>query len=64
MKFVFHEPEDYVFKDINGHSGKVFATKSAKTEHLIIECDDRMAVSLRQKRQSITIMLSRAMDIL
>jgi mannose-6-phosphate isomerase-like protein (cupin superfamily) len=49
MKYVFNEPKEYGFKDVNGHHGKFFGTKSPKTSHLIIECDNKLTVSLIQK---------------
>jgi mannose-6-phosphate isomerase-like protein (cupin superfamily) len=49
MKYVFHEPNDYKFRDVNGHHGKSFGTDSPKTNHLIIECDDKLSVSLIQR---------------
>ncbi len=50
MQYVFPEPEEYAFRDVNGHHGKFFGTNSPKTNHLIIECDDRLTVSLIQHK--------------
>lgn len=49
MNYVFHEPQDYAFKDRDGHSGKIFDTHSPFTQHLIIECDDKLSVALTQR---------------
>lgn len=46
MQYVFHEPDTYGFTDRNGHSGKFFQTKSRRTQHLIIECNDKLSVTL------------------
>jgi mannose-6-phosphate isomerase-like protein (cupin superfamily) len=48
MKYIFHEPTEYAFRDKNGHHGKFFSTDSPTTNHLIIECDDKLTVSLIQ----------------
>lgn len=50
MKYVYHEPLEYKFKDVNGHDGKTFDTESPRTSHLIIECNDRLTVSLIQNK--------------
>lgn len=47
-KYIYNEPADYAFRDVNGHHGKRFGTNSPKTNHLIIECDDKLSVSLVQ----------------
>ncbi|MBL8121954.1 hypothetical protein JNM87_04375 [Candidatus Saccharibacteria bacterium] len=47
MNFVVHEPAEYSFRDVNGHHGKLLA-KSAYKSHLIIECDEKLTVSLCQ----------------
>ena len=46
MQYVFSEPKEYGFKDVNGHDGKFFGTSSPRTNHLIIEWHDRLTVSL------------------
>jgi mannose-6-phosphate isomerase-like protein (cupin superfamily) len=48
MQYIYPEPSEYGFRDVNGHHGKFFGTKSPKTSHLIIECDDKLTVSLIQ----------------
>jgi len=48
MQYVYSEPSGYGFRDVNGHHGKFFGTKSPNTNHLIIECDDKLTVSLIQ----------------
>ena len=48
MQYVFPEPDEYGFKDVNGHDGKFFGTNSPRTNHLIIECHDKLTVSLTQ----------------
>ena len=48
-KYVYHEPAEYGFKDRDGHDGKFFGTESPRTQHLIIECSDRLTVQLIQK---------------
>jgi mannose-6-phosphate isomerase-like protein (cupin superfamily) len=50
MKYVFEEPEEYTFKDRNGHSGKIFLTNSDQSDHLIIECSDKLTVALTQQK--------------
>lgn len=47
MSFVYHEPASYAFRDRDGHSGKMLAT-SAQKDHLVIECDEKLTVTLRQ----------------
>lgn len=47
MSFVVHEPAEYSFRDVNGHHGKRLYTSAFKG-HLIIECDEKLTVSLRQ----------------
>lgn len=49
MQYVFNEPKEYSFKDTNGHRGKRYRTSSPITEHLIIECDDKLTVSQLQR---------------
>ena len=44
MQYVFREPDEYSFKDRDGHDGKIFATGSAMSGHLIIECHDKLRV--------------------
>lgn len=48
MQYVYPEPAEYGFKDVNGHDGKFFGTDSPLTNHLIIECNDKLTVSLMQ----------------
>jgi mannose-6-phosphate isomerase-like protein (cupin superfamily) len=48
MQYIFSEPSDYGFRDVNGHDGKFFGTSSPRTNHLIIECKDKLTVSLVQ----------------
>lgn len=48
MQYVYPEPTEYAFTDRDGHDGKFFGTKSPRTNHLIIECHDRLTVSLIQ----------------
>lgn len=48
MSGVYHEPAEYLFRDRDGHDGKTFGTDSPTTQHLIIECRDRLTVSMRQ----------------
>lgn len=54
MKYVFNEPKEYVFKDRDGHDGKVFGTKSETSGHLIIECHDKLKVKLTQNEVEFT----------
>lgn len=49
MQYIFHEPEEYGFKDRDGHDGKFFNTDSPRTNHLIIECEQKLDVSLIQQ---------------
>ncbi len=48
MQYVYHEPAEYTFENVNGHSGKVLSTSRPTTEHLIITCDKELTVSLIQ----------------
>ena len=48
MSGVYHEPKEYLFKNRDGHSGKTFGTDSEKSQHMIIECDEKLEVSLRE----------------
>ena len=50
MSGVYNEPTNYKFRNQFGHHGKFFATSSEVTEHLIIECDDKLTVSLRRTK--------------
>jgi mannose-6-phosphate isomerase-like protein (cupin superfamily) len=50
MQYVYPEPSNYGFKDVNGHDGKFFNTNSPNTSHLIIECNDKLTVSLIQNK--------------
>lgn len=49
MQYVFHEPSEYSFKDRDGHDGKFFSSNSTRTQHLIIECEDKLNVSLTER---------------
>ncbi len=53
MSFVYHEPASYAFQDRDGHSGKMLAT-SAQKDHLIIECDEKLMVTLRQNESEFS----------
>lgn len=44
MQYVFHEPNEYGFSDRDGHDGKFFGTESSTTQHLIVECHDKLRV--------------------
>lgn len=48
MKYVFHEPSKYGFKDVSEHHGKFFGTNSTLTNHLIVECEDKLTVTQKQ----------------
>lgn len=48
-QYVFHEPVEYGFKNRDGHNGKFFGTNSPLTQHLIIECTDKLTVQLTQQ---------------
>jgi mannose-6-phosphate isomerase-like protein (cupin superfamily) len=50
MKYVFEEPKEYTFKDRDGHSGKKFLTNSNQSDHLIIECNDKLTIALTQQK--------------
>lgn len=52
MKYVYHEPDEYGFKDRDGHDGKFFGTNSDKTQHLLINCKDKLTVALTLVRIS------------
>lgn len=49
MQYIFPEPNEYGFTDVNGHDGKFFGTRSPRSNHLIIECRERLTVSLVQQ---------------
>ena len=49
MQYIFHEPKEYGFKDRDGHDGKFFHTSSPRTNHLIIECKEKLTISLIQQ---------------
>ena len=49
IQYVFHEPTKYAFKGRDGHDGKFFGTNSPLTQHLIIECNDKLTVQLTQQ---------------
>lgn len=48
MQYIYHEPSEYGFQNQDGHSAKFFPTESPYTKHLIIECDEKLTVSLVQ----------------
>lgn len=50
MQYIFPEPKSHNFKDVNGHHGKFFGTHSPHTNHLIVECDKKLTVSLIQHK--------------
>ena len=50
MQYIFHEPHDFGFKNRDGHDGKFFGTDSPTTQHMIIECSDKLTVSLTQQK--------------
>ena len=50
IKYIYHEPTAYAFRNVNGHHGKSFGTNSPRTGHLIIECKDKLTVSLIQNK--------------
>ncbi len=50
MQYVFHEPTDYGFRGKDGHDGKFFNTGSPSTQHMIVECRDKLTVSLTQQK--------------
>lgn len=54
MSYIFSEPSEYGFKNVNGHSGKFFGTDSPLTNHLIVECDEKLTVSLIQHKSEFT----------
>ena len=54
MKYIFSEPSQYSFKDVNGHHGKFFGTESPLTNHLIVECEEKLTVSLIQHKSEFT----------
>ena len=54
MSYVFSEPEEYGFRDRDGHHGKFFTTHSEKANHLIIECDDKLTVVLTERVSEFT----------
>jgi mannose-6-phosphate isomerase-like protein (cupin superfamily) len=54
MKYVFEEPKEYTFKDRDGHSGKKFLTNSDQSDHLIIECNDKLTVALTQHKSEFS----------
>lgn len=49
MQYVFHEPDEYSFKDRDGHDGKLFGTASQRTQHLIVECSNKLTVEVTQR---------------
>lgn len=57
MQYVFHEPDEYGFKDRDGHDGKFFDTDSPTTQHMIVECNDKLMVSLTQSETEFTYYL-------
>jgi mannose-6-phosphate isomerase-like protein (cupin superfamily) len=54
MKYVFQEPEEYTFKNRDGHDGKNFKTNSSLSDHLIIECHDKLTVALTQHKSEFS----------
>lgn len=54
MRFVFREPAEYGFQDRNGHSGKFFNASSQQAGHLIIECQNKLTVSLIEHEVEFT----------
>lgn len=50
MQYIFPEPTEYSFKDVNGHDGKSFDTHSPTNGHLIIECNEKLTVALIQNK--------------
>lgn len=57
MQYIFHEPSEYGFKDRDGHDGKFFGTDSPRTQHMIIECNDKLMVSLTEREAEFTYYL-------
>lgn len=54
MQYVFNEPEEYGFQDRDGHDGKFFGTQSQITNHMIIECADRLTVRLKENKSEFS----------
>lgn len=54
MSGVYHEPSEYLFQDRDRHDGKTFGTDSEKSQHMIIECDDKLKVSLRENESEFS----------
>lgn len=54
MQYVFHEPTDYAFRGRDGHDGKFFNTGSPSTQHMIVECQDKLTVSLTQQKSEFS----------
>ncbi len=49
MQYIFREPQEYGFRDQDGHSAKFFDTDSPRTKHLLIECKDQLTVALTER---------------
>ena len=49
MQYVYHEPDEYGFKDQDGHDAKFFGTESPRTQHLIVECHGQLRVTLTER---------------
>lgn len=50
IQYVYQEPSEYTFKNRDGHDGKLFGTNSKTTNHLIIECREKLTVALTQQK--------------
>ena len=57
MQYIFHEPNEYSFKDRDGHDGKFFGTNSPLTQHMIIECNDKLTAVLTEREAEYTYYL-------
>jgi mannose-6-phosphate isomerase-like protein (cupin superfamily) len=49
-QYIFHEPKEYGFRDRDGHDGKFFGTDSPTTQHMIVECTNKLTVHYTQKK--------------
>lgn len=47
-QYILPEPEEYIFENRDGHSGKKFAVATQNSNALIIECTEDLTVSIRQ----------------
>ena len=54
MSGVYHEPEGYLFQERDGHDGKSFGTNSQLSGHMIIECKEKLKVSLKQNESEFS----------